>query len=138
VELRTFRCDRRKPFLPLLVSDLMQAPNYQPLVRAPGKASVCVKQASRLCAQVHPLVLFNILDHYIRRNEGQERVIGTLLGVQSSSNSVTITNSFPVPHSEGEQVRVYTSCAVVLEGGRWGGGQGGAGHAEASAVCAAA
>jgi hypothetical protein len=25
-------------------------------------------------------VLFNVCDSYIRRNEGQERVIGTLLG----------------------------------------------------------
>jgi translation initiation factor 3 subunit F len=54
--------------------------------------------------EVHPLVLFNILDHFIRRNEGQERVIGTLLGVPSGPYSVTITNSFPVPHSEGDQV----------------------------------
>jgi len=58
---------------------------------------------------VHPLVLFNILDHYIRRNDGQERVIGTLLGVVSGPNSVTVTNSFPVPHSEGDQVRIRRS-----------------------------
>lgn len=33
-----------------------------------------------LTAKVHPLVLFNVCDSYIRRNEGQERVIGALLG----------------------------------------------------------
>jgi translation initiation factor 3 subunit F len=60
--------------------------------------------AYALRQQVHPLVLFNILDHYIRRNEGQDRVIGTLLGTKTGSQTVTITNSFPVPHSEGEQV----------------------------------
>ena len=74
-------------------------------------SSMCLYHHTQLvwsrCMQVHPLVLFNILDHYIRRNEGQDRVIGTLLGVQSGSNSVTVTNSFPVPHSEGEQVSVF-------------------------------
>ena len=40
-----------------------------------------------MCAahQVDPLVLFNILDHFQRRNEGQDRVIGTLLGVVGAS-----------------------------------------------------
>ena len=66
---------------------------------------------------VHPLVLFNILDHYIRRNEGQERVIGTLLGVSSGANSITVTNSFPVPHSEGEQVRPHALPSAPLGAG---------------------
>ena len=26
--------------------------------------------------KLHPVVLFSVLDHYIRRNEGQKRVIG--------------------------------------------------------------
>jgi hypothetical protein len=29
---------------------------------------------------VHPLVLLSVLDHHTRRQEGQLRVIGTLLG----------------------------------------------------------
>lgn len=58
-------------------------------------------------AKVHPVVLFNILDHYTRRNEWQERVIGTLLGSVGSDGSVEIKNSFPVPHTESaEQVAV--------------------------------
>jgi len=58
-------------------------------------------------AKVHPVVLFNILDHYTRRNEGQDRVIGTLLGSVNSDGSVEVKNSFPVPHTESsEQVAV--------------------------------
>jgi len=49
------------------------------------------------------MVLFNILDHYIRRNEDQDRVIGTLLGV-NNDGVIEIRNSFPVPHSESDQV----------------------------------
>jgi hypothetical protein len=50
----------------------------------------------------------------------QERVIGTLLGVVSGPNSVTITNSFPVPHSEGDQVRqlifgAHSPSSVLLQ-----------------------
>eukprot|EP00005_Dracoamoeba_jomungandri_P005343 CAMPEP_0174254652 /NCGR_PEP_ID=MMETSP0439-20130205/3971_1 /TAXON_ID=0 /ORGANISM="Stereomyxa ramosa, Strain Chinc5" /LENGTH=256 /DNA_ID=CAMNT_0015336367 /DNA_START=141 /DNA_END=911 /DNA_ORIENTATION=- len=41
------------------------------------------------------------MDHFVRRNEGQSRVIGTLLGV-NTEGVVEITNSFPVPHTETE------------------------------------
>jgi translation initiation factor 3 subunit F len=54
--------------------------------------------------KVHPVVLFDILDHWIRRTDGQ-RVIGTLTGV-ISEGTVEIKNCFPVPHTEGEQVGV--------------------------------
>jgi translation initiation factor 3 subunit F len=53
--------------------------------------------------KVHPVVIFNILDHFIRRTEGQDRVIGTLLGV-NVEGTIEIRNCFPVPHTEGEQV----------------------------------
>lgn len=53
-------------------------------------------------AKVHPLVLFNICDAYIRRNEGQERVIGTLLGSVGHDGSVVIKNSYAVPHNESQ------------------------------------
>ncbi|EGG13560.1 Mov34/MPN/PAD-1 family protein [Cavenderia fasciculata] len=55
--------------------------------------------------KVHPLVIFNILDHYIRRNEGQDRVIGTLLGF-NNDGVIEIRNCFPVVHSEGDQIAV--------------------------------
>ncbi|KAJ2837416.1 hypothetical protein FBU31_001144, partial [Coemansia sp. 'formosensis'] len=57
---------------------------------------------------VHPVVLFSVLDHYLRRNDNQERVIGTLLGVRSDDGRVVeIRSCFAVPHFETEdQVEV--------------------------------
>lgn len=52
-----------------------------------------------IVVKVHPMVLFSVLDHYLRRPENQKRVIGTLLGTVSA-NVVEITNSFAVPHME--------------------------------------
>jgi len=54
--------------------------------------------------KVHPVVIFNILDHFVRRNEGP-RVIGTLTGI-NIEGVIEIRNCFPVPHTEGEQVGV--------------------------------
>lgn len=57
--------------------------------------------------KIAPVVLFNVLDHYIRRTESSQRVIGTLLGRHTSSGTVYVTNSFPLPHSEnGDEVAV--------------------------------
>ena len=65
-----------------------------------GDTLFIAKGASRL-VKVHPAVLFSILDHYIRRTEGQKRVIGTLLGiVDEVSGSVEVTNCFAVTHSD--------------------------------------
>lgn len=67
-------------------------------LRATGKAE----------CQVHPLVLFSIIDHYSRREEGQERVIGSLLGTVTHG-VVEVQACFPVPHTETEeQVAVNT------------------------------
>jgi translation initiation factor 3 subunit F len=52
--------------------------------------------------KIQPVVVFSILDHYKRRTETQDRVIGTLLG-RISGNTTTITNCFPVPHVENEE-----------------------------------
>ncbi len=55
--------------------------------------------------RVHPVVLFTITDAFIRRNDGQERVIGTLLGTVSDG-VVEVKNCYAVPHSESnDQVR---------------------------------
>lgn len=55
---------------------------------------------------VHPVVLFTICDAYIRRNEDQQRVIGTLLGT-IGDGIIDIRNCYAVPHTENnEQVRV--------------------------------
>ena len=50
--------------------------------------------------KIHPAVLFSVLDHYIRRNEGQKRVIGTLLGFVEDNGHVEVTNCFAVQHSD--------------------------------------
>lgn len=55
---------------------------------------------------VHPVALFSILDHFLRRKDSQERVIGTLLGTRAE-NEIEVRNSFAVLHSEtSEQVAV--------------------------------
>ncbi|TEB35754.1 eukaryotic translation initiation factor 3 [Coprinellus micaceus] len=55
---------------------------------------------------IHPVALLSILDHYLRRTDSQERVIGTLLGVRND-NEIEVRSSFAVLHSEtDEQVAV--------------------------------
>ncbi|KAI9840950.1 MAG: hypothetical protein M1838_003820 [Thelocarpon superellum] len=68
---------------------------------------------------IQPQALFSILDHSLRRNVDQERVIGTLLGVRSEDGSeVEIRNCFAVPHTETqEQVEVdmeYQKTMLLL------------------------
>lgn len=57
---------------------------------------------------IQPQAIFSILDHSLRRNVDQERVIGTLLGVRSEDGQeVEIRNCFAVGHTETqEQVEV--------------------------------
>ena len=59
------------------------------------------------------MVLFTITDAFIRRNQGQERVIGTLLG-SISDGVVEVKNCYAVPHSESNE-------QVGRPGGGWGG-----------------
>jgi translation initiation factor 3 subunit F len=50
-----------------------------------------------------PVVLFSVLDHYLRRDDPQTKVIGALLGVRSSDGTeVEIRNAFPL---------IYTTTA---------------------------
>ena len=49
---------------------------------------------------MHPIALFSILDHHVRRTARQARVIGTLLGHVDERGTVVVTNAFPVPHVE--------------------------------------
>lgn len=55
---------------------------------------------------IHPVVIISILDHYVRRSEEQNRVIGTLLGVREANGVVQVRDCFPVPHVEGQDVAV--------------------------------
>merc|ERR1719305_1237746 len=65
--------------------------------------------------KVNPAVIFTILDHFSRRNEGQARVIGTLLG-EENDGVVEIKNCFPVPHNEtAEQVQGEIECQVAVD-----------------------
>ncbi|BET01273.1 unnamed protein product [Nesidiocoris tenuis] len=54
---------------------------------------------SQLVVKVHPVVLFQIVDAYERRNADAQRVIGTLLGT-AEKGVVEVTNCFCVPHKE--------------------------------------
>ena len=68
-----------------------------PLNLPVGQTSITVR--------VQPVVLFSICDAYIRRNEGKDRVIGTLLG-SISDGVVDIRECYAVPHNESmDQVR---------------------------------
>lgn len=61
------------------------------LLTPPGSVSV----------KVHPVVLFSICDAFIRRNDKQERVIGTLLG-NVIDGVVHVKSSYVVPHNESQ------------------------------------
>lgn len=56
--------------------------------------------STTLSAKVHPLVIFNICDCFVRRPDQAERVIGTLLGSVLPDGTVDIRNSYAVPHNE--------------------------------------
>ena len=58
-----------------------------------------LKSRPLLSVTVHPVALFSILDHFLRRTDDQERVIGTLLGTRTDTE-IEIRNSFAVVHSE--------------------------------------
>lgn len=66
-------------------------------------------QPRAFSTSVNPLVFFSILDHYLRRNADQDRVIGTLLGVRSEDGAeVEIKGCYPVPHLETQdQVNLF-------------------------------
>lgn len=79
------------------------------LARPLGAAALGVQPTTApLNVIIQPQAIFSILDHSLRRNVDQDRVIGTLLGVRSEDGSeVEIRNGFAVPHTEtAEQVEV--------------------------------
>lgn len=59
-----------------------------------------VPSPASVSAKVHPLVIFNICDCYVRRPDQAERVIGTLLGSVLPDGTIDIRNSYAVPHNE--------------------------------------
>jgi translation initiation factor 3 subunit F len=58
-----------------------------------------------IVCKIHPVVLFNTLDHHIRQSIDQGRVIGALLGTTTPEGVMEVKSSFPVPHTEGEKVK---------------------------------
>lgn len=52
--------------------------------------------AKPLSCSIHPTIVSNILDHYMRRPEKQQTVVGTLLGSVDGSK-IDIQDSFMVP-----------------------------------------
>lgn len=50
--------------------------------------------------KIHPTAIFGILNHFIRKDDRQPRVLGSLLGNRLLNGEVEITNSFGIPYSE--------------------------------------
>lgn len=75
------------------------------LLGAGGPKPACVPKNFDLLpfpslrVRLHPVPLMTILDAYIRRDEGQENVIGTLLGSCSDGNVIDVTDCFVDRHS---------------------------------------
>lgn len=73
------------------------------------------QSSNTLSAKVHPLVIFNICDCYVRRPDQADRVIGTLLGSVLPDGTVDIRNSYAVPHNEfSDQVIFLTLHSTYL------------------------
>lgn len=87
----------------------MEAP---PSMAARERTVLQFSSSQTFSARVHPLVIFNVCDCYVRRPDQAERVIGTLLGSVLADGTVDVRNSYAVPHSESvEQVRPTLSPA---------------------------
>ena len=84
------------------VSQLQQPRGPRATLPAMGLTDkTVVYQTTDVEANVEPVVLFSIIDHFSRRGEGQDFVIGTLLGTEENG-VVTISVAFPVPHMQVE------------------------------------
>jgi len=74
------------------------------LARPTLSASNTFTSQTPLTASIEPVVLFSILDHALRRNANQKRVIGTMLGIRSDDGTeIEIRNCFAVPHNESNE-----------------------------------
>jgi translation initiation factor 3 subunit F len=59
-------------------------------------------KSRNLSCRVHPLVISTILDAYVRRQDGNEKCIGALMGC-FEGNCLVITDAFMVLHKENEE-----------------------------------
>eukprot|EP01116_Phalansterium_solitarium_P009095 TRINITY_DN23115_c0_g1_i1.p1 TRINITY_DN23115_c0_g1~~TRINITY_DN23115_c0_g1_i1.p1 ORF type:complete len:286 (+),score=83.91 TRINITY_DN23115_c0_g1_i1:37-894(+) len=62
-------------------------------------------ESTHKACKVAASVIFQVLDHHSRRPEHQDRVIGTLVGYDHDG-VIEVRNSFPVLHTEDDQVGV--------------------------------
>ena len=85
--------------LELIMAD--KPPSKGIFLARPAFSSNSLASQQPLTASIEPVVLFSILDHALRRNANQKRVIGTMLGVRSDDGTeIEIRNCFAVPHNE--------------------------------------
>lgn len=88
---------------------MAESDSFLHLARPLGPAAVGSQPTTApLNVIIQPQAIFSILDHSLRRNVDQERVIGTLLGIRSEDGTeVEIRNCFAVGHTETQdQVEV--------------------------------
>ncbi|KAI2815895.1 hypothetical protein CBS115989_7308 [Aspergillus niger] len=88
---------------------MAEADSFLHLARPLGPVAVgTAPTTAPLNVVIQPQALFSILDHSLRRNADQERVIGTLLGTRSEDGTeVEIRSTFAVGHTETtDQVEV--------------------------------
>lgn len=69
------------------------------MASAPSSDSLFLESDETVQTFVRPLVMLSILDHHQRRKEGQNRVIGALMG-RIEDNVVLVTDCFPVTHKD--------------------------------------
>lgn len=79
-----------------------------PIMAASKRTVLQFSSSQTLSGKVHPLVIFNICDCYVRRPDQAERVIGTLLGSVLPDGTVDIRNSYAVPHNESVDQVLYS------------------------------
>ena len=69
--------------------------------------------AAGIRVKVQPVVLFSICDSFIRRGDGQDRVVGTLLG-SVEAGVVEIKASYAVPHNETPDMVRACQCVCPV------------------------
>ena len=71
--------------------------------------------SASLSTKIHPLVIFNICDCYVRRPDQADCVIGMLLGSILPDGTDDIRNTYAVPHNESsDQVLLYPEFTSIF------------------------
>jgi len=92
------------PFSQFCISAMSCSPGTGKFLARPTLSTTSLASLAPLTVSIEPVVLFSILDHALRRNANQKRVIGTMLGVRSDDGTeVEVRNCFAVPHNESSE-----------------------------------